>query len=246
MGAFYGNITLIGVSQAAVVAVLNGRDAAVSCQIGDYVVVFDWAFDVQDSAAIHELLYDLTSSLECSALMVLVHDDDVFVYACDHCGEEVDSYNSAPSYFDSESNQVLPPRGGDVESLGAIFPAIDHELSHTILHKRKYDFESERHRDLVQVLGLPMFTIGTSLETLKRGEEVIGLQRDKIIWTENVPVDVDEQTWLDKQFCQWVGPEDPLKLFRRPGCQRGAIKLGVLCIRHHFEMIKGRPFPFGD
>jgi hypothetical protein len=51
---------------------------------------------------------------------------------------------------------------------------------------------------------------------------------------------------LDREFCDRLGPEDSSKKCRRDGCDRGVIKLSVLCRRHHFESIKKRPYPFDD
>jgi hypothetical protein len=51
---------------------------------------------------------------------------------------------------------------------------------------------------------------------------------------------------LDRAFCDRLGPEDSSKKCRRDGCGRGAVKLSVLCRRHHFENIQGRPYPFED
>jgi hypothetical protein len=46
---------------------------------------------------------------------------------------------------------------------------------------------------------------------------------------------------LDRDFCDKLGNEDPTRQCRREGCIRGAVKLGVLCRRHHFESIRARP-----
>ncbi len=51
---------------------------------------------------------------------------------------------------------------------------------------------------------------------------------------------------LDREFCDKLGEEDNSKKCRRDGCERGTIKLSVLCRRHHFETIRGRNYPFDD
>ncbi|MEQ1831113.1 MAG: hypothetical protein ABL921_34525, partial [Pirellula sp.] len=51
---------------------------------------------------------------------------------------------------------------------------------------------------------------------------------------------------LDREFCDKLGPEDSSKTCRRGGCDRGVVKLSVLCRRHHFENIRKRPSPFDD
>jgi hypothetical protein len=51
---------------------------------------------------------------------------------------------------------------------------------------------------------------------------------------------------LDREFCDNLGQEDSTKQCRREGCSRGTVKLGVLCRQHHFENIRGRPYPFDD
>lgn len=51
---------------------------------------------------------------------------------------------------------------------------------------------------------------------------------------------------IDRDFCDKLGPEDSTRRCRRQGCVRGAVSLSVLCRRHHFETICGRPYPFDD
>jgi hypothetical protein len=51
---------------------------------------------------------------------------------------------------------------------------------------------------------------------------------------------------LDREFCEKLGLEDSTRRCRREGCSRGTIKLSVFCRRHHFEEIRGRPYPFDD
>jgi len=52
--------------------------------------------------------------------------------------------------------------------------------------------------------------------------------------------------WLDREFCDKLGPEDSSRKCRREGCSRGTIDLSVFCRRHHFESIQRRTYPFDD
>lgn len=47
----------------------------------------------------------------------------------------------------------------------------------------------------------------------------------------------------DRQFFESLGPEEPNRKCKREGCERGAIKYSVLCPRHHFEQLRGKPYP---
>jgi hypothetical protein len=51
---------------------------------------------------------------------------------------------------------------------------------------------------------------------------------------------------LDREFVDELGAEDSSRKCRRDGCDRGVVKLSVLCRRHHFENIRNRPYPFDD
>jgi hypothetical protein len=49
----------------------------------------------------------------------------------------------------------------------------------------------------------------------------------------------------DRQFFESLGPEDPSRRCRQPGCPRGTVKFSVLCAAHHFEDLRGKPYPLG-
>jgi hypothetical protein len=46
----------------------------------------------------------------------------------------------------------------------------------------------------------------------------------------------------DRAFYQALAPEVSESKCARPDCERGAIPLSFYCRRHHFEMMKGRPY----
>src|SRR5262245_52056622 len=134
MGAFYGNITLKGPSQAAVVEALRGRRAIVTPRIGDYTVAFDSVCDEQDTDGIQALTSRLSRELRCPALAIIVHDDDVLVYFLYQDGELTDWYNSSPSYFDfGSADEPAAPDGGNAEHLCETFRVgRSEQLEHTL------------------------------------------------------------------------------------------------------------------
>jgi hypothetical protein len=54
----------------------------------------------------------------------------------------------------------------------------------------------------------------------------------------------ETQQRLDRAFFDSLGPERAEEPCREPGCSRGAVRLSVLCRRHHFENVQRRPCPF--
>jgi hypothetical protein len=249
MGGFYGSITLKGSSQQEIVEALHGRRAIVTPKLGDYVVAFDSVCDEQKFDEIQTLTSRLSHELQCFALAVIVHDDDVLVYLLYKNGELVDLYNSSPSYFDSGSTkEPAGPSGGNAELLCEAFEAGDPQLLETILRKDRsrkgYVFETKRFRDLVSTLCLPPFIVGTALASFDRGEYPEGLSAESMLRAADPPRMEDRQLRLDREFYKALGEEDPSRPCKMDSCQRGAIKNSVLCKRHHFEMIQHRDCPF--
>ena len=249
MGAFYGNITLKGPSQSQVVEALRGRRAIVSPSLEDLTVVFDSACDEQDVEEIEELTERLSRELNCAALAILVHDDDVFAYFLFQGGASVDSYNSCPSYFDFDSSdEPAGPEGGNPDLLCAAFAAGNPQEVGAILSRsgdtEGYVFETERHRDLVKALSLPEWTVGNAFERFERGEYPDVLLENQMLRAADPPPVEDEQLLEDRQFYDCLGPEDVSSPCRKEGCSRGSLLRSVFCRRHHFEMIQKRDCPF--
>lgn len=56
----------------------------------------------------------------------------------------------------------------------------------------------------------------------------------------------ETQRRLDREFVDRLRPESASNLCRQVGCERGSAKLSAFCIRHHFEKVQNRPYPFDD
>jgi hypothetical protein len=184
VGNFYSNYTVRGSSQQAVTAALAGRKAFVSPIFNGSVVVFDQESDNQDQPLIGQLALRLSKELHCPVMAVLVHDDDILWYQLCEDGALSDEYNSTPGYFDVSATETAPPSGGAAEKLCAAFGATEIASVERILRMPScaddgYIFESERHADLIQALGLPPFVLGNAYASFARGEFPEGLsERD--------------------------------------------------------------------
>lgn len=190
MGNFYTNITLKGASQQRVAERLRQaeRSAYVSPELNGCVVVYDEECEEQDLGVLARLVSGLSKDLECAALAVLIHDDDILLYQLCRAGEVVDEYNSCPGYF--EDVEPVPPSGGDAVKLCAEFGAAHAaERVASILRKstlvgdEEYDFEVERHQALSEALGLPSFAVGTGYSSIQEGESPEGLDASMLVKT---------------------------------------------------------------
>lgn len=247
MGAFYGNITLKGPSQAEVAESLRGRRAVVSPRMGDFTVAFDAVVDAQDLKAIEALTAHLSRVLDCPALAVIVHDDDVLLYFLYRGGVLSDRYNSHPSYFGS-ARKSAGPAGGKAAELCLAFDAANSKAVAKILgaaHGRSgYTLETDRHRDLVSALSLPDCAVGTAFESFEQGGYPDGLLANSVLRAPDPPPVEDPRLRRDREFYEKLGPEDLSRPCRKEGCPRGAILHSVFCRSHHFEMIERRDYPF--
>lgn len=187
MGNFYTNYTLKGPSQQSVAAALAGRSAIITPVQNGCVVVFDEASDDQDSAVITELASRLSRDLRCPVLAVLNHDDDIFWYQLHQTGELADEYDSSPGYFDP-SAEASAPAGGNPERRCQAFGVDDPAAVEAILRKASCDedgyvFAFQRHADLVRVLGVPDWAVGTSYASFEGDELPEGLSTRTILRT---------------------------------------------------------------
>ena len=251
MGEFYVNYALRGPSQQAVAATLAGRRAAIAPSRNGCIVVFDEASDDQDQSVIGALALKISGDLACPVLAVLNHDDDILWYQLYVAGKLVDEYDSTPGYFDPSAKPSVPA-GGNAALLYSAFGAGGVVAVESVLRKPSYGHGGyasahDRHADLVQALGLPEYVVGVAYASFERGEFPDGLSRQDMLWPIGAippPSAEDTQRERDLEFYDRLGPEDPSRKCKRADCGRGAIHRGVVCRRHHFEMIQRRECPF--
>ena len=183
MGRSYTNITLKGPERDAIeVALVNmKRQAVVTPTCDSLTVVFDAASEDQDGY-VYDLASNLSRDLSCIALAVTNHDDSVLYFKVYDRGELIDTYNSCPSYF--EDVEPLPPSGGNAELLCSLFARpgnatnVEEILCFDALADDaddRYVFESERHIDLIDALGLSRHAAGLGFEAVMAGELPEGL-----------------------------------------------------------------------
>jgi hypothetical protein len=173
VGISYTNITLKGIDHHQVAAYLKNqrRQAFVAPSVNSYTVVFDKEADAREQA-LQSLAVELSSSFECVAFAVLVHDGDLFAYWLYDAGQLLDSYDSAPSYFETAPSSVLPT-GGNPEQLCASFEVAEslaevRDIFERVAQTATADdwdethlIGDEIHDVLVQALHLPHFAVDT-------------------------------------------------------------------------------------
>lgn len=153
MGNFYGNITLKGVNEKSVIAVLNAtmKAAFVSPAAGGTVSVFEAESD-GDGEALWRLTAALSRDLECIAFAVMNHDDDLLLYQLFDSGELIDSYDSCPSFSGTASSSN--PRGGEAAILCNAFNVPQCEQKLRAVLDKKYVTATNQHLDIVHLLKL--------------------------------------------------------------------------------------------
>jgi hypothetical protein len=157
MGNFYTNIVLREGDHARVAAAVDdlGRRAYVATA-GMTTVVFDEQCDRQDLDEIQGLTRKLSDRLGCVALATCNHDDDVLLYVLVRNGVVADTYESDPGYFSGGGGS---PRGGDAGALCEAFGVRERKPEvESLLRRGRGDvvLEVDRHRELLELLGLPI------------------------------------------------------------------------------------------
>lgn len=173
MGNFYINHTVCSPDIPAVVQVVESKDAFVSRPRNSCVVIFDKASEQSPSDAV-KVGKTLSAAVNgTQVLTIMIHDDDIMLYWLHVTGEEVDSYNSNPSYMEMD-DPPLPPIGGDSEKLCKAFGISGTAEVEAILRSHgdasSYVFQTERHNALATALRLPKEAVSAGYSYLEAGD----------------------------------------------------------------------------
>jgi hypothetical protein len=169
VGNFYTNVTLRGPEQARVLVAVKalGYRAFVAATGTELTVICEEQSDTQDNAIWLEVAKRFSEKLNCPALAVMNHDDDILSYALYRNGTLLDEYNSCPDYWGNADTPV-PPRGGDAQTLCEVFgmPGNAVEVERILRTttdcndegadvEEEFVFAWERHAALVKALDWP-------------------------------------------------------------------------------------------
>lgn len=165
MGNFYTNITVQGLAQDDLIEFLSrhGRVAYVVPSERKQAVVFDEAADESFSL-------EISKEFRCLTFWVNNHDDDVLQYVLCRSGKILDRYNSRPGYFSGDFDQT-PPTGGAAQALCKACSVPESAQRVEDILQASYHFESQRHQDLITILGLPQIAVGVGYDDVDSDEE---------------------------------------------------------------------------
>ena len=174
----YANITLSGPSQEVVAAHLKERGlvAYVSPSVKGATVVWNEDLSSQESIA-----RELSSALECPALLVMTYAQRVLLYQLYESGELTDTYVSEHV---EELLGASDTPAGDPQRLCDIFnrPSVVRRVGTILARAAKDDqpfaYAANRHGELCSALGLPSFAVGSSYGAIDRGEMPWGPEVD--------------------------------------------------------------------
>ena len=161
---FYKNITLVGADATVLLTWLRERGSEAQVEISELgIVVFD--ADADQWSNHDDLARAMSELLDCIAIVVENHDDDLLRLEVFDKGHHVDSYNSSPELFAEETSDLEVPTGG--HRLAALF-GVDEHATEEIL-RSGYVEEHHRHEDLITLLGLPIAAVWYEFASFTNG-----------------------------------------------------------------------------
>lgn len=188
MGSIYANITLKGPKAQDILQELGnqGRSAFVSPTQDGLTTIFEMDSDEGDSSILSDLAEDLSGYFGCPALAVQTVDEELFRYWLFADGELLDTYKSPAPSMDSEGKGDFKSHGGNPDLLIQHFntDASSEEIS-DILHCPDHDcgftLAVDRHLSLVELLCLPLCSVGFGFCDLDSGEYPEDLDEEDLL-----------------------------------------------------------------
>ena len=188
MGTTYANITLKGPKAQDILQELGnqGRSAFVSPTEDGLTTVYEMDSDEGDVSILKDLAEDLSGYFGCPALAVQAEDEELLRYWLYADGELLDSYKSPAPSLDAEGKGSPKSRGGKPELLVQYFnPDATSEEIIDILHCPDQDcgftLSVDRHLSLVELLALPLCSVGFGFCDLDSGEYPEDLDEEDLL-----------------------------------------------------------------
>ncbi len=183
MGTTYANITLKGPQAQDILQELGnqGRSAFVSPTEDGLTTIYEMDSDEGDFSILINLAEDLSGYFGCPALAVQTVDDELFRYWLYADGELLDTYNP-PSQVEAAKGRG---HGGKPELLAQLFntDATKEEIIEILCPDQDCgsSLAVDRHLGLVELLGLPMCSVGFGFCDLDSGEYPEDLDEEDLL-----------------------------------------------------------------
>lgn len=188
MGTTYANITLKGPQARDILQELGnqGRSAFVSPTADGLTTIYEMDSDEGGAVILTDLAEDLSGYFGCPALAVRVESEELFHYWLYSDGELLDSYTSPAQPTDAEGKGNPSSTGGRPELLVQHFNAdASSEDIIEVLHCPDQDcgfsLAVDRHLSLVELLCLPMCSVGFGFCDLDSGEYPEDLEEEDLL-----------------------------------------------------------------
>jgi len=162
MGSMFTQIIVKGPQQSEIADYLRerGRSTLVGPTVNEYTILSDQASQRFEVEPLEELCAHLSHRFSCPGLAFQYYSDDVLSYTLYICGTLSDKYNSKPSYFDFNADNVppKPPMGGDVDKIATAFNLSPNQAKqanialHTICGNQNEFQVTNRHAEILAAL----------------------------------------------------------------------------------------------
>lgn len=178
----YANITLLKVEPEHVKRFLDekGRHAYMVSDgtiemVARDTVIYDEELDELDPKVVTEYAKKLSRQFRCAAFAVVNYNDEALQTWLFQNGEMIDAYCSLPGYLDRSLEETAPACGCNPDKYATIFMDCQAaDLRNVAIRPTSCDegyvSATDRHADMVQILHLPRFAVGTGFYTVKIGD----------------------------------------------------------------------------
>jgi len=169
-GSFYSNIVVLSADVQNFHEILTQMDINAYYVLKDSVaVIYEENIDDQDIKYGMKLSKNISKIFNSIAVYTTVHDSDIvlmYVYKNDNL---IFLYDSMPGYFNGED---IPPRIRFLDKLIEVFPFVSKEEMLNVLTTSIDElFAEELHERIINLLELPLFSVGFGYNFLNDTDE---------------------------------------------------------------------------